>query len=455
MTSWRSSVTAAIGAIIVCASAAAPTAQGASLAGEAASCLAANPVCVERGASPTLTPAQAGALRRRIESEGAGPLYVAVVPARALDEAGGSANALLGQIADDLGRQGTYTVVAGRHLRAASTGSEGFSGADLATAAVDAHRSQGLYAILTDLVDRVASARRGVSGGASGSGQSTGGSGSATIIVIVVLVGLVAVVALLRRRGRRRRETQQLEEVKQAAREDLLALGEDIRALDLDVEMPGADPEAKQSYARAVELYDRANRAFQQARRPQDIAPVTTALEEGRFEMASAKARLEGRRVPERRPPCFFDPRHGPSLTDVEWSPPGGSPRPVPACGACAQRVQSGLEPQAREVVVAGRPMPYWSAPAYYGPWAGGFFGGFGGSGFLSGLLVGDLLGGMGGWGGGWGDGDYGNYGGADAGDSGIGGGDFGGGDLGGGDFGGGDFGGGDFGGGGDGGGDF
>jgi hypothetical protein len=228
MTSWRSSVTAAIGAIIVCASAAAPTAQGASLAGEAASCLAANPVCVERGASPTLTPAQAGALRRRIESEGAGPLYVAVVPARALDEAGGSANALLGQIADDLGRQGTYTVVAGRHLRAASTGSEGFSGADLATAAVDAHRSQGLYAILTDLVDRVASARRGVSGGASGSGQSTGGSGSATIIVIVVLVGLVAVVALLRRRGRRRRETQQLEEVKQAAREDLLALGEDL-----------------------------------------------------------------------------------------------------------------------------------------------------------------------------------------------------------------------------------
>ena len=34
---------------------------------------------------------------------------------------------------------------------------------------------------------------------------------------------------------------------------------------------------------------------------------------------------LDGRKPPERRPPCFFDPRHGPSSRDVEWAPPGGT----------------------------------------------------------------------------------------------------------------------------------
>jgi hypothetical protein len=148
---------------------------------------------------------------------------------------------------------------------------------------------------------------------------------------------------------------------------------------------------------------------------------------------------LNGQPAPERRPPCFFDPRHGPSVADVEWAPPGGAPRPVPACAACRQRVESGIEPDVRQVMVSGQRMPYWSAPAYYGPWAGGFFGGFGGGGFLSGLFLGDLLGGgFGGWGGGWG-GDWDDWGGGGFGD---GGGDFGGGDFGGGDFGGGDGGG-------------
>jgi uncharacterized membrane protein YgcG len=154
--------------------------------------------------------------------------------------------------------------------------------------------------------------------------------------------------------------------------------------------------------------------------------------------MASAEALLRGEPPPERRPPCFFDPRHGPSTRDVDWSPPGGVVRAVPACEACAATVERGEEPTAREVVAGGRRMPYWNAPSYFGPWAGGYFSPFGGTGFLSGLFVGELLGGAyGGWGyGSWGGsgaaGGFGNWS------------DFGGGmSFGGGDFGGG--GGGDF----------
>src|SRR5207244_862017 len=110
----------------------------------------------------------------------------------------------------------------------------------------------------------------------------------------------------------------------------------------------------------------------------------------------------------------------GPSSRDVEWAPPGGTPRPVPACEADAQQVERGEDPASREVLVGGVRTPYWAAPGYM-PFYGGFF---------PGLFLGELLGG--GFGGGW----YGGY--DDQPDSGLG--DFGGG--GGGDFGGGDFGG-------------
>ena len=115
--------------------------------------------------------------------------------------------------------------------------------------------------------------------------------------------------------------------------------------------------------------------------------------------MASARARLEGREPPERTPPCFFDPRHGPSAREVEWSPPWGEPRTVPACEADAQRVERGEDPEPREITVGGRRMPYWNAGPAYAPYMGGFFGGGCCPGmFLGSVLGGGMYGGYGGW---------------------------------------------------------
>ena len=258
--------------------------------------------------------------------------------------------------------------------------------------------------------------------------------------------------------GFKTRREREWEEVREEARDDLVALGEDIAALDLDVQMPEVNAEAKQRYGQAVEAYKRAESVLAESRRPEDLSPMTSALEEGRWAMECARALLEGKPEPERRPPCFFDPRHGLSTEDVEWAPPGGAPRSVPACAADALRIREGFDPHGRQVAVDGRPTEYWNAPSRYGGWAGGYFGGFGGGGLLPGFLAGSLLGGGLGYGmGGWGD-DWGDHGGGDWGDGGDGGledigdvgdvgGDIGGGDFGGGDFGGGDFGGGDFGG--------
>jgi hypothetical protein len=193
--------------------------------------------------------------------------------------------------------------------------------------------------------------------------------------------------------GHKTRREREWEEVRETARDDLVGLGDEIRALDVDIDMPGVTQDAKQRYEQALAAYQRASEIFDRAKRPEDLEPVSRTLEEGRYAMLATKALLDGRPVPERRAPCFFDPRHGPSTEDVNWAPPGGAARPVPACAADALRVKEGFDPHGRQVVADGRTVDYWNAPRHYGPWMGGYYSGFGGGGLLSGLLVGSALG--------------------------------------------------------------
>jgi hypothetical protein len=413
---------------------------GSALAGPivdgAAQALASDPVYVHPDAEAAVSEEDADRLRERIGTTGAGPLYIAILPSAARNEAGGDTTELVRLLATSLGRPGTYAVVAGGQFRAGSTVLERGEAARLATDAFEERSEDGVTATLLAFVDNVGAARRGEPEPA-GSEDSGGSDGGSFWPILAVAGAGAAGFVLWRRRRRMRRDREALAQGKAVAQEDLLALADDIRALDLDVEMPDVDPDAKADYGRAVEAYERADRAYDTARRNDDLAAVSSALEEGRYAMASAKARLEGREPPERRPPCFFDPRHGPSERDVSWAPPGGEVRLVPACAADALRIEEGEEPAQREVLVGGQRVPYWGVPGLM-PYAGGFYGIFGG-GLFPGFLLGSMVGG----------GMFAETAAADTGpDSGdFGGDDFGGGDWGGGDFGGG--GGGDFGGGG------
>jgi hypothetical protein len=397
-----------------------------------------------------------GRLEERIDAAGT-PIFIAILPAAARGETGNSTGQLTRAVVQAVDKPGSYMIVSGREFGTANIGDTLPDGQTEALADQAARENRGNpEAALLQWVDGVAQAASGEPVAQAGDGGGGAGGVIATVAVLtVVAVGGGALIFGMRRR-RREREAQrlhELEEVKSVAQEDLVALGDDIRALDLDTSMPDADPEAVRHYTEAVEQYQKAAAALDRARRTEDLAPMSAALEAGRFSMASTKAILEGRPLPEHRPPCFFDPRHGPSVEDVQWAPPDGAPRMVPACAADAQRIRDGLEPESRQVLAGagGRMTPYWNAPGYYGPWAGGYFGGFPMGGLFTGLALGSFLGG--GWGypvhvGGGDGGDGGGDGGGDAGGGDWGGGDFGGGDWGGGgDFGGGDFGGGDFGG--------
>ncbi|GAA2392417.1 hypothetical protein GCM10010420_16210 [Streptomyces glaucosporus] len=404
-----------------------------------------DPVYVDPAASDKLSGSEAARLTEQIR-DGDVPVYIAVLP----DDSSYGGDAVFDRLRSEVGRPGVYAVALGSRFGAASDASvlRGSTASALAEQNLREH-SDRPYAILSGFVTDVQSAAQGGGGDGGGQGQDRGGGSGAGVLVgfLVVLGVLVSGVLLVTRssRKRQRREEQaQLEQVRSAVQEDITSYGEALDRLDFSPSAPGVTPEMLDDYRRALDAYEEAKEASAAARRPEDVKAVTHALEEGRFALAVLEARREGRELPERRPPCFFDPRHGPSVRDVEWTPPGGSPREVPVCAADATRMEDGLDPAVRTVPSAtGERVPYWDAGPAYGPWMGGYFGGYG-SMLLPGLLFGTMLGSsMGGWGYGYGPGW--GYGGEEGY---SGGGDFGGG-FGGGDFGGG-FGGGDFGGGGD-----
>jgi LPXTG-motif cell wall-anchored protein len=387
--------------------------------------LRSSPVYVDPGARNVLSESDARRIAREIDAKNAGPMYIVVLPAAAADAAGGDPVSVLREIQKQLGRPGVYAGIIGNHFRAGATAGILPKGetAKLADAAFKQHQPDRAAAVLMDFVDRVAAARNGRGSGSGGSS----GAGSLVVLGLIVLGGGAFV--LVRRRNKRR----ELDEVKHVARDDLIALGDEIRALDVDASMPSASAEGKQHYNQAVDIYQSAEQGLDRVRRTEDLRPISGELERGRYEMQAAQALFEGNEPPVRQAPCFFDPRHGPSVRTVEWAPPGGTPRPVPACAMDAERVEQGLDPEVRELDYGGRRIPYWAAPRAYTPFFGGFWGGFGGGfgGFFPGLLIGEMLGG--GWGANW-DGPGGD-GQGDGGDFGGGGGDFGGGDFGGGDF--------------------
>ncbi|NUR07510.1 MAG: hypothetical protein HOQ22_00580 [Nocardioidaceae bacterium] len=281
------------------------------------------------------------------------------------------------------------------------------------------------------------------------------------VVLALVAVG-VAVASGIARKNRRKaleqRRAEDLEAVKKVADEDVTRFGEELQRLDADLLTETLDEATRQDFQRALDSYESAKDSMTRVSEPDQVRHVTEALEDGRYAVASVRARVAGEPLPTRRPPCFFNPAHGPSTTDVQWAPPGGQERQIPVCAADADRLQQGAEPDIRTVPQGVGRVPYWQAGPAYSPWASGYYGGYAMSGLLPGFLLGTLL--SPGWDGGYVDGfdtDTGGDGGYDGGDGGgdsggDGGGDYGGdggGDFGGGwDFGGGgDFGGGDFGG--------
>jgi hypothetical protein len=406
------------------------------------SCLAQRHVCVSTAGRTLISQAQQDRLTQQIGDQ---PIYLVVAAA-------GSAgfNAAMRQLIGDLSGHDQYTVGfldSGRkHFGAYNRGMLSTGGAAaIATEVVQQHQAdRDYFGALTDFVRDVRQQAGSVSD--SGAGSSSSGIWVLVVILAVLAAVVLLIVVLIVRPARRRR--QEFQEAKSAAQDDLIALSNRLTDLRTDVGVQG-NPDAVEEQAAALADYERGTRALDAARRAQYLVVVSRAIGSGPYHLACAEALAAGQPRPDRRPSCFFDPRHGMSVTDVSWAPPDGSPsRMVPVCADDERKIERGIEPELRTVKVAGAQVPYVNsgvAPAYWGGY------GYGGD-LFTGFLLGEALGSQpvfyeqNVYDGGYGGGDVGGGSDFGGGDFGGGGGDFGGGDFGGGDVGGGgDFGGGDF----------
>ena len=341
------------------------------------------PLYVNPSARPTLSPVDRERISARLALAGT-PVFVAVLPAQALAEAGGSANDLASQVATSVGKPGTYLVVAGAEEGAGSNTLDPGAAAGRARVAFREHPE--LAAAIFDFIERVEDAAGTTPATAPPPEPPTGQEDSGGNTVLLVLLAVAGVVGLgvglaltLENRSQQRtlRSGVQFSEAKATSREDLDTLASDLRNLNVNLQAEEAgNPEAVNQYTRAYEYLERAEEAFDRAGSPADLAQVSSAVESGQYAMAAARALFERRDPPRRRPPCFFDTRHGPSVHDVGWEPAEGSPRPVPACRACMLQVANGVQPQPRRIRTGLRRVPFYDAPPHFESWFGGYFGG-------------------------------------------------------------------------------
>jgi hypothetical protein len=200
------------------------------------------------------------------------------------------------------------------------------------------------------------------------------------VFLVVLAIAGFAVVAIVKANQRRalERKEAELAPVRQFAFEDVTALGEELQVLDMEMAGRELDAGERADYQRALDAYESAKRVADRITEPEHVKGVTEILEDGKYAMACVRARVAGLPLPTRRPPCFFDPRHGLSVEDVPYAPPGGAQRDVPACALDAERVRAGAEPDIRKVMVGNRRVPYFQGGRAYQPYAAGYFGGFG-----------------------------------------------------------------------------
>jgi hypothetical protein len=324
-----------------------------------------------------LSTSEQQAVRQSIADAGT-PMFFAVLPTAALNDAGGDPNSVLERMRNSTGRAGTYAVVIGSSnsaygLQARSTlGSVG----DLAATAYSNNRDNpaGALVELANEVGARAAAGGLQSGGAAGSESGSGPSAVGLLAFVGVAgAGVVGLIGYTRRKARKRNELA-TSKVRKTLDEDITSFGEALDSLEVELSDPRLSAEGLDDLQAALDQYELAKRAATAMSTPEEASTVTAALDEGRWRLARVQARLDGAPLPEHRPPCFFDPRHGLSTTDVSFAPSGGAVRDVPACAACAIAVTSGMSPATRMVESENGTRPYYDSGREYAGYTSGYY---------------------------------------------------------------------------------
>jgi len=171
--------------------------------------------------------------------------------------------------------------------------------------------------------------------------------------VIGLWWGLVALGA---RRARRKDEKEHLALTRPLLDEEIIALSQQVSDLPTT-----SDAQQSKLSKDVLDAVEKARHRLDDAKGDEDVQAVTTLLGSARYGLVCLDAVRAGKPIPEPTPPCFFDPRHGPSAASLEWQPERGSVREVQVCAACKERAVAGEEPQVRMVEQwSDHLRPYW-----------------------------------------------------------------------------------------------
>ncbi|MFJ1591819.1 hypothetical protein ACIOD0_16440 [Kitasatospora albolonga] len=110
--------------------------------------------------------------------------------------------------------------------------------------------------------------------------------------------------------------------------------GELLAHHPFDASLPVTEYVERADHSLALTAYEQARAA-----RPGEVLGI---LAEGRTAPARLDARM-GLDTVQSRTGCFFDHRHGPAVTSVEWAPAGGTRRRIEVCRADAVRLADEL----------------------------------------------------------------------------------------------------------------
>lgn len=291
------------------------------------------------------------------------PMRIAVIPAAAIDASAGFPGAtvrltwegeeIADQLYDRVGVEGIYAVLVhassertGRGFHAVQRADEGpaYQVGDAVDNAVDCC-APDYERMLTRFVERAQEVQKPLH------------------VVVAPYAGALGGLWLLwwggttlsARRRRRAEERGHLAVARPLLTEEIIALSQQVSALPTT-----SDPQQSKLSKDILDNVEKARHRLDAADGDADTAAVATLLGAARYGLVCLEALRNGRPVPEPTPPCFFDPRHGPSTGAADWAPEGGATRRVEVCAECATRVAAKREPDIRMVTVRDHDRPYW-----------------------------------------------------------------------------------------------
>lgn len=201
----------------------------------------------------------------------------------------------------------------------------------------------------------------------SESGSDQGGGFLSVFVIMVLIAGAAMFAKLLTGGGGGTRrsgfasvspwDSVDPETLRAPLREEVIELSGKVSLLPSAATDP---PEITARLTGALDKIEQARTRLDTMATGADARYVTERLADVRYEIAAIEALRTGKPVPARTAPCFLDPRHGPSVATMPFSPPGGVEREVPVCVTCQREIEAGLRPEVRQIEVDGTLQPYW-----------------------------------------------------------------------------------------------